>query len=68
MSQREVKIAIQVQDDCETFCSARDTRHNCYWGDLGGWCRLFEINREGKENGRKHERCPECLEMEIHST
>ena len=62
MGQREVKIAIQVQDDCETFCA------DCYWLNLGGWCRLFEMNLPGDGVWKKHERCPECLEMEIHST
>jgi hypothetical protein len=61
--QLEVKIAIQVQDDCETWCA------DCYWLDIGGWCRLFEMNTCNKYPGdgtqEKHERCSECLMSEF---
>ena len=63
MTQREVKVAIQVQDDCETWCA------DCYWLDLSGWCRLFEMNLMNKYPGDRtkeyRERCSECLTSEF---
>ena len=58
--ERFIHIKVQVDDKAETFCDDQ-----CLYFVLGGSCRLFDMNLDDHENGRKHERCPECLSQEI---